>query len=96
MHAALVSLEQRPLPSPICVSLRYTLTDCEVVLSGQVFGSDASQARFLLPVIAPSVQVDIPGQYTAAPVFFLTGGFGATEYTLSPDEEGRFFARLSL
>lgn len=96
VHAALVSLEQRPLPNPVCVSLRYTLTDCEVVLSGQVFGSDASQARFVLPVIAPTVQVDIPGQYTTASVFFLTGGFGATEYTLSPDENGCFSARLSL
>ena len=93
---ALVSLEQASLPAPVCTSLRYTLTDREVILSGQVFGSDASQARFVLPVIASSVQADIPGRYATAPIFFLTGGFGAAEYTIFPDENACFSARLSL
>ena len=96
VRASLVSLDQRALPSPVCAELTYLLTDREVTLSGRVLGEGAREARFLLPVIAQSVLVEIPGEHSSAPVFFLTGGFSATEYALLPDADGRFLARLML
>lgn len=94
VHADLVSIDQRPLPAPACVALQYSLTEREVVISGQVFGPAAGDARFVLPIIAEDVQVRIDGRFETSRIFFLTGGFGATEYTLAPDAEGRFRVRI--
>lgn len=96
VQAGLVSIDQRALPEPTCVSLQYTLTAREVVISGQVFGQGAEKARFVLPVVARDVQVSPTGRFETAEIFFLTGGFGAVEYTVTPDEAGRFQVRLAL
>lgn len=94
VHASLVTLDQKPLASPMCVKLEYRLTDGGVGISGRVYGRDAARARFVLPIVADGVRVDVPGECSTERIFMLTGGFDATEYTIVPDADGRFAARI--
>lgn len=96
VHASLVTIDQKPLTSPACVKLEYRLTGSELGISGRVYGSNAGKARFVLPVIGDEPRVEIPGEYASDSIFFLTGGFGATEYSICPDADGRFAARIML
>lgn len=96
VHASLVTLDQAPLSSPVCVKLEYRLTDGGVGISGRVYGQDAAQARFVLPVVADKARVEVPGACSTERIFMLTGGFDATEYTIVPDADGRFAARIEL
>lgn len=48
----------------------------------------ASGTKFLLPLINGNVVLHKGGLTGKEEIFFLTGGFIATEYTLSPDEHG--------
>lgn len=96
VHASLVTIDQRPLTSPACVKLEYRLTGSELGISGRVYGPHAGKARFVLPVIGDEPRVEIPGEYASDSIFFLTGGFGATEYSICPDADGRFAARIML
>ena len=47
-------------------------------------------------MIGDEPRVEIPGEYASDSIFFLTGGFGATEYSICPDADGRFAARIML
>lgn len=96
VHAALVTQDQSPLQSPVCVKLEYRLTGDEVGISGRVYGRKCSDARFVLPVIGSLPRVDVHGCYTMREIFFLTGGFSASEYTICPDADGRFAVTISL
>lgn len=96
VHASLVTIDQRPLTSPACVKLEYRLTGSELGISGRVYGPHAGKARFVLPVIGDEPRVEVPGEYASDSIFFLTGGFGATEYSICPDADGRFAARIML
>ena len=58
VHASLVTLDQASLSSPVCVKLEYRLTDGGVGISGRVYGQDAAQARFVLPVVADKARVE--------------------------------------
>lgn len=96
VHATLVTIDQEIPASPVCVKLDYRFTDDEVGISGRVYGQGSGAARFVLPVIGTAPKVEIPGRYTARPIFMLTGGFAATEYTIEPDADGRFAVKLEL
>ena len=96
VHASLVTIDQKPLMSPICVKLEYRFTASEVGISGRVYGQGASEARFVLPVIGDKPAVEVPGRCATEQIFFLTGGFGATEYSICPDADGRFSALIRL
>ena len=96
VHASLVAIDQTPIASPVCVKLEYRLTSDEVGISGRVYGRKCTDARFVLPVIGDMPRVDVHGKYTTKDVFFLTGGFGATEYTICPDADGRFAVTIAL
>ena len=96
VHASLVTIDQTPIASPVCVKLEYRLTSDEVGISGRVYGRKCTDARFVLPVIGDMPRVDVHGKYTTKDVFFLTGGFGATEYTICPDADGRFAVTIAL
>jgi len=75
--------------------ITYELTPDSLRLCGQVFG--VSDARFVLPVIGSHTEVSSANLAAdPEPIFFLTGGFEAMEYVLTPDEKGCFAAALSI
>ena len=94
--AALVTLEQQILPAPVTVNLEYRFTAGGVRISGRLVGDGASAARFVLPIVSRNVQVRTDCVCEKQPIFFLTPGFDALEYTLRPDAEGHFQAEIRL
>ena len=93
VSAALVDAAQAPLAEGAFVSLRYGFCPDCMVIAGKVFGACAENARLVLPVIAKDARVEsetLCGD--PEPIFFLTGGFGAREYLVAPDENGEFRA----
>ena len=77
-------------------ALRYNLRDGEVCISGQVFGDAAAEARLVLPLVSGALRVETGVLCGQERIFFLTGGFGAEEYTIAPDARGEFRARILL
>ena len=93
VSAALVDAAQAPLAEGAFVSLRYGFCPDCTVIAGRVFGACAEKTRLVLPVIAKDARVEsetLCGD--PEPIFFLTGGFGAREYLVAPDESGEFRA----
>lgn len=66
------------------ISLRYTLTRDGMRLEAK----GAKGTKFLLPLIAGRAIAKKGKLEKTDEIFFLTGGFTATEYTLLPDEDG--------
>ncbi len=57
--------------------------------------SKAQDLTFLLPLIAGKVQVCKGKVQSTDEIFFLTGGFEAVEYAISPDEEGKILLQIT-
>ena len=96
VHAALVDIEQNALPKPLLARLEYQFTTDAVGITGHVYGNDFAKARFVLPITCKAVRAGINGRSASEEIFCLTGGFGATEYTVYPDADGRFSVVLDL
>ena len=93
--AQLVSLARKALARGAYVSLTYLIRPDSVTIEGRLHGEDAADAVFILPVIAPEARVEVPeGTPTPETIFFLTGGFSAREYRITPDSQGRFRAAI--
>ena len=93
VSAALVDAAQAPLAEGAFVSLRYGFCPDCTVIAARVFGACAEKTRLVLPVLAKDARVEsetLCGD--PEPIFFLTGGFGAREYLVAPDENSEFRA----
>ena len=95
VHSNLVSLAQKQLPSPLHAELEYRFEEGRVRISGRISGSQAAGARFVLPIVSRDIAVNTKAPFFTEDIFFLTGGFGATEYTILPNENGCFALELS-
>ncbi len=93
--ARLVDLEQAPADPPVSCRLSYRFIAEGVEILGAMEG-DFGDVVFVLPIIAEDAVVESP---TVEPdpehIFFLTGGFGAREYRIRPDPDGRFEVRIA-
>ena len=80
--------------------LEYKLTKDAFVIEGRVSPGLAAYARYVLPVIADQVKVEVKkGRLAAgepAEVFSLTPGFLCREYVILPDRDGRFSLRITV
>lgn len=78
--------------------LDYRLTKDAFVIEGRVSPGLAAHARYVLPVIAEQVNVEVKKGSLAdekpAEIFSLTPGFLCREYVILPDRAGRFALRI--
>ena len=90
-----VSLEQQELSRPVRFHIDYWLHKEGLSIRTQIEGPK-EEVRLVLPVIAGNASV-MAGRQEAEPepVFFLTGGFGAREFRILPDEEGMIGVEIS-
>lgn len=94
--ARLVSLEQEELMVPVSCRIVYTIDTGSVRIEAQVFGPTEG-VRLVVPVIADEAEVT-GGPKVSEPeeIFFLTGGFCAREFVLTPDESGQVWIRIAI
>ena len=71
--------------SGVCPTVRYSLTGKGLNISAEEVGT----AKFVLPLIAGDLTVNKGKTERAEEIFFLTGGFIATEYVVLPDKDGK-------
>ena len=80
--------------------LDYKLTKDAFVIEGRVSPGLAAHARYILPVIAEQVKVEVRKGSLAdgepAEIFSLTPGFLCREYVILPDRTGRFTVRITV
>ena len=90
-----VSLEQEELSKPVRFHIDYWLHNEGLSIRTQIEGPK-EEVRLVLPVIAGNASVTA-GWQEAEPehIFFLTGGFGAREFRILPDEEGVIGVEIS-
>ena len=90
-----VSLEQQELSRPVRFHIDYWLHKEGLSIRAQIEGPK-KEVRLVLPVIAGNASVTAGRQEAEPePVFFLTGGFGAREFRILPDEEGMIGVEIS-
>lgn len=94
--ARLVSAEQEELPDPVSCRITYIIDADGVTIETDTFGA-ADGVRLVVPVIPDNARVS-GGSFWKEPekIFWMTGGFGALEYVLMPDEAGRAWIRIEL
>ena len=68
----------------------YTLTEDGIELSIE----GAEGAEFVLPLIAGELQIIRGEERAAEEIFFITGGFIASEHIIAPDESGRITLKI--
>ena len=91
VQASLVALGGKADNSSPSVTLHYDLHESQLVLSGRFSDPVPHGAAFVLPIIAQSTKVHCETTVASKEeIFFLTGGFCATEYVILPDESGSF------
>ena len=90
-----VSLEQEELSKPVRFHIDYWLHNEGLSIRTQIEGPK-EEVRLVLPVITGNASVTA-GRQEAEPehIFFLTGGFGAREFRILPDEEGVIGVEIS-
>ncbi|MBP7402594.1 MAG: hypothetical protein KBA30_08255 [Clostridia bacterium] len=94
--ARLVSRGRIPSDPPAACTLEYRFTPLGIRIRGRVEGPGAGDAIYVLPIIADGAQLDSPtAEPDPARIFFLTGGFGAREFRIRPDADGRFEIRIT-
>lgn len=92
----LVSAEQEELPNPVSCRILYTIDTDSVKMEAEVFGP-AEGVRLVVPVIADGARISGgPSLNTPEEIFFLTGGFCAREFVLTPDESGHVWIRIEI
>lgn len=95
-EAELVSEEQERLPEPVSCRILYTIDEGSVTMEVQVAGA-AEGVRLIVPVIADEAKVTGgPALPEPEEIFWLTGGFCAREFTVTPDENGRARIRIEI
>lgn len=94
--ARLVSAEQEELPNPISCRILYTIDTESVKIETEIFGP-AEGVRLVVPVIADEARVSGgPSLSEPEEIFFLTGGFCAREFVLTPDASGHMWIRIAV
>lgn len=90
-----ISLEQEELSKLVRFRIDYWLHKEGLSIRTQIEGPK-EEVRLVLPVIAGNASVTAGRQEAETePVFFLTGGFGAREFVILPDEEGVIGVEIS-
>lgn len=90
VNASLVNLQQQMCFSPLSVLLRYTFSENGIEIKGKILGDNQTQTVFVLPLIGEKAFLQTENKVKTDSIFFLTGGFGAIEYTITPDTNGEF------
>ncbi len=94
--ARLVSLEQQELPDPVSCRISYLLTESGLRIEAEARGA-LEGIQLVVPIIADTARVSgSPALTDPELIFFLTGGFCAREFVLSPNPDGRAWIEISL
>ena len=96
VQAALCDKTGQPMTDGGC-TLEYLLTEDNLDVTGSVEAKLADQVRFVLPLIGEKAQVGvIDGRLLCPPetMFSRSPGFLGREYSILPDETGRFQIRI--
>ena len=80
VRARFLSVEGRAENESLCAEFEYVFASDGVTISVSKVGENV---RFVLPVIEKTCEVFTPDECRCEPIFFLTGGFSAEEYTFS-------------
>lgn len=91
VQARLCDDTHRPAGTGVC-TLLYTLTEKRLRIEGTV-PADAENVRYILPILSEKARVDVlRGTLSGRPepIFCLSPGFAGREFTVLPDETGRF------
>ena len=75
---------QSPERPDLCAECRYRFTPKGVTIS---IGKISEGIRFVLPLIEGTGTLSTKRPYEKTPIFFLTGGFAAEQYTFSLEED---------
>lgn len=73
------------IDNDVDITFIYSLTESGMNIS--IFGAHGS--KFILPLIAGMLEISCGKVEKSEEIFFLTGGFVAQEYTISPDRNGK-------
>lgn len=96
VSSSLVSLAQKALSKPVRCEIDYLLDESSLQMDIQVKGP-LEGVRLVLPVVANDAAVEtVPAAPEPERIFFLTGGFGAREFVVVPDEEGCIHIKITL
>lgn len=88
-EASLVSANHVPAGGQRC-RIQYQFMEDRVVISGSVPQQWREGAELVLPLVGSRARAASETEMAAEDIFFLPGGFQATEYRCRPDRDGQF------